>query len=97
MIGPPLIVALIAGVALGGFYFGSLWWVLRQVASLRHPELLLLASFIVRTAITLTGFYLVMEGHWERIAACMVGFLLARTVLVYLLRPSGEPLKVTQG
>ena len=97
MIGPQLIVALIAGVALGGFYFGSLWCVLRQVVGIRHPELLLVVSYFVRTAITLTGFFLVMGGRWEQMAACMVGFLLARTALVHLLRPGRETLEVTRG
>ncbi len=93
MFDPQLIVAFLVGVALGAFYFGSLWWVVQQAADAQRPEFLLLAGFAVRAAVTLTGFFIVMGGRWERIVACMIGFLLARTVLVQLLRPSREPRK----
>jgi len=36
----------------------------------------------------MTGFYLVMgEGHWERLAAAMLGFIIIRKVLTYRLGP----------
>lgn len=95
MLEPQLIIVFVAGVALGGFYFGSLWWVVQQAAIARRPEFLLLASFVVRTVITLTGLFVVMGGRWERIMACMIGFLLARTVLVQILGSSSEPTKAT--
>jgi F1F0 ATPase subunit 2 len=81
----PLLIPFLAGVALGGFYFGSLWWVVRRVATMRQPELWLFASFLARAAVTVTGFFIVMGGRWERVAACMVGFVLARTVLIGFL------------
>ena len=37
-------------------------------------------SFLVRTAIALVGFYFVAQGDWRRMAGCVAGFLLARTV-----------------
>jgi F1F0 ATPase subunit 2 len=42
---------------------------------------LLLVSFVIRTAVTLAGTFWVMDGRWERLAACMVGFLVARVIL----------------
>ena len=81
----PLLIPLLAGVALGGFYFGSLWWVVRRVPTMRQPELWLFASFLARTAVTITVFFFVMGGRWERVVACIVGFVLARTVLVGFL------------
>ena len=33
-------------------------------------------------SLALAGFYFVMQGSWERLAAAMVGFLLMREILV---------------
>jgi len=85
-----MVIALLAGVMLGTFYFGSLWWVVQRVADAPRPEMLLLVSFFARTAITVGGFFLVAQGRWERIAAGMIGFLVARTALVQLLKPQQE-------
>ena len=35
----------------------------------------MLGSFILRMAVVMAGFYLIMGGgHWERLAAAMLGF-----------------------
>ncbi len=39
-------------------------------------------SFALRMALVLAGFYLVMQGQWERLAVAMVGFLLVREILL---------------
>jgi F1F0 ATPase subunit 2 len=36
----------------------------------------------VRTAVVLVGFYLVSDGKWERMLACLVGFVLARFIVM---------------
>jgi F1F0 ATPase subunit 2 len=77
-----LVLALVAGFGLGLFYFGGLWLTVRRIPTTRHPALLTLGSFVGRTLLTLAGFYLVMDGRWERLALCLLGFLAARTVLV---------------
>ena len=85
-----IIVALAIGAVLGAFYFGGLWITVRRVAIARQPALLLFASFLVRAGIVLFGFYFVMDGRWERLVACMAGFLLARTLLIRRLRDVGD-------
>ncbi len=83
----PLALAAVAGMGLGLFYFGGLWLTSRQMPTCRRPTPLLVVSFLGRTAVVLAGFYVVMGGRWERILACLVGFMLARFLLVYHLRP----------
>ena len=97
MVDLSLTLAAAAGLALGGFYFGSLWWVIRRVADSPWPEAWLLASFLVRSAIILAGFFLVMDGRWERVLACLLGFLLARTLLVQVIRPDDKQSVLTRG
>jgi F1F0 ATPase subunit 2 len=81
------IVTFIAGMALGLFYFGTLWLTLRYLPKARRPEILTLGGFFVRTAITLFGFYLIMGGRWERLLIAFVGFILARIFITRRLRP----------
>jgi len=41
----------------------------------------LLASFVVRMAVTVAGFYFVGDGHWQRLLAALLGFVVARIVV----------------
>jgi F1F0 ATPase subunit 2 len=83
-----LIAAFVAGMALGAFYFTALWWTVRQLPAVHGPARLMLGSFIIRMAALLAGFYLVMgTGHWERLAAAMLGFIIVRKILTYRLGP----------
>jgi len=77
----------LAGGLLGLFYFGGLWLTLRRINTTAHLGLLLAVSFACRTAVLLTAFFFVMEGEWERVAACLAGFLVTRFVMVRLIRP----------
>lgn len=80
-----LAASLIAGGLLGGGFFGGLWWTVQRIDSAQHPVRLVLASFLGRTAIALAGFFLIAGGaggRWERVVVAMVGFLVARIVLV---------------
>lgn len=79
---PGYLLALVAGAGVGVFYFGGLWWTTQRLVTTANPALLAFASFVVRTVLSLAGFYLVAGGQWVRLIACLAGFLLARTVLV---------------
>ncbi|MEO8732571.1 MAG: ATP synthase subunit I [Rhodoferax sp.] len=75
--------AALAGFALGCFFFGSLWWTVRRALSSQSSALWLLGGLVVRMAVTLLGFYTVGAGHWERLIACLVGFVVARVAAKY--------------
>lgn len=81
-----LAMAWAAGMGLGLFYFGGLWLTVRQLPTRRYPVPLFLGSFVGRTAVVVAGFYFVMGGHWERVLACLAGFIMVRQVLVSRLR-----------
>lgn len=87
-----LVLAAFAGLALGLFYFGGLWYTVRRLSAARRPWLLVLGSYVVRLVVTVVGMYLVMAGDWKRLVACLAGFLLARIVLTRHLGPAaGAP------
>jgi F1F0 ATPase subunit 2 len=83
-----LIAAFTAGLALGAVYFTALLHTLHQLPSAKSPARLLLGSLILRMAVVMAGFYLIMgTGHWERLAAAMLGFIIIRKILTYRLGP----------
>jgi F1F0 ATPase subunit 2 len=86
----PLLPAAAAGLALGVIFFGGLLWTVRKVVSSSWPAPWVFASLILRMSVALTGFYLVSDGDWRRLLACVVGFAAARLAVTWLSRPSPE-------
>lgn len=81
-----LVLPLLAGVLLGMFFFGGLWWTIRRGVSSKQPAVLFFFSLFLRTGIALAGFYFVARGDWRRVLACLVGFILARILVTWLTR-----------
>ena len=78
-----------AGLLLGAIFFGGLWWTVNKGVSSERPALWFLGSFLVRTSTTLTGFYFIGRGNWERVLVCLLGFLTARVMVTWMTRSSG--------
>jgi F1F0 ATPase subunit 2 len=74
--------AFVAGASFGAFFFGGLWWTVHKGVASERPALWFLGSLLLRTAVILVGFYLVSQDHWSRLAACLVGFVIARVLVV---------------
>ena len=87
----PLLLALVAGLGLGLFYFGGLWLTVQRLGRTRNPTLLFAFSLLVRTALAVWGMYLVMGGSWQRMLACLAGFIIMRQLMISRLRPDRLP------
>jgi F1F0 ATPase subunit 2 len=87
---PGLLTAWLAGGVLGTIFFGGLWWTVRRGVSSQQPALWFLGSLLARMSVALAGFYFVSDGHWERLVACLLGFLTARLAVTRLTRSKGE-------
>ena len=83
-------VSVMAGLALGAFFFGGLWWTVKVSVSSPRPGLLVFVSLIVRMGVTLAGFYLVAGGRWQPLMACLIGFVLARLIITQFVVPRFE-------
>ena len=77
-----LVLASLAGVGLGLFYFGGLWLTVWRLPTATWPGLLALGSFWLRTGLCVLGFYAASAGDWKRILACLLTFIGMRIVLV---------------
>ena len=86
----PLALAGTAGLLLGAFFFGGLWLTVRRGLVSEHPALWFFGSLLTRMGATLAGFYFVAAGRWERLLLCLLGFVVARLVVMWLTRKSGE-------
>jgi F1F0 ATPase subunit 2 len=84
------ILAWAAGGALGGMFFGGLWWTVRKAVSSKRPALWFLGSLVLRMTIAVTGFYVSSGGHADRLLLCLLGCAMASLCVTRLTRPSGD-------
>lgn len=85
-----LALAGMAGLLLGAIFFGGLWWTVRLGVTSKRPALLFLGSMLLRTGVVIAGFYVVSDGHWQRLLACLFGFAIARFIATRLAGPPLE-------
>jgi F1F0 ATPase subunit 2 len=81
-----LTVVLIAGILIGGFFFGGLWWTIQKGLTSRNPVLWFFGSTLLRLSAALAGFYFIAGKDWRKLLICMLGFLIARVVVTRLTR-----------
>jgi F1F0 ATPase subunit 2 len=79
-----------AGGLIGAIFFGGLWWTIRQGVLSERPALWFLGSLLLRTGISLGGFYFVSGDQWQRWLFCLSGFVGARFAVSWLTRISFE-------
>lgn len=83
-------VALLFGALLGAFFFGGLWWTIQKGIASQWVAVWFIGSLLLRSVAVMTGFYFVSQHHWSRFAACVLGFLLARIIVVKWLGRDSE-------
>lgn len=77
-------ISLFCGMLLGVVHFGGLWWTVNVVTKHQKKASFLLLSAFVRMTITLSGFYFVMDQHYERLLLCVAGFIFSRYALSFI-------------
>ena len=81
----------IAGVLLGGVFFGGLWLTVSRGLTSPKAALWFAASSFLRMALVLGGLYFVGIGSLPRLAACLLGFIVVRIAATRLAHlPRGE-------
>ena len=86
-----LLITMIASLILGIIFFGGLWWTIHKGLESKYPAAWFILSFIIRTSIVLVGFYFILDSQWERIVAAVLGFLIARLLIMQITKlPSSE-------
>jgi F1F0 ATPase subunit 2 len=77
----------LAGLAIGAVFYGGLWFTVRRGLTSKKPALWFLASSLVRTPLVLFVFFVAAHRDWERLAACLAGYLVARLIVTRIIGP----------
>ena len=85
-----LVLAWVAGAMFGAMFFGGLWWTVRKGLASPQSALWFTGSLPLRMSLALAGMYLVSGGHWERLLLCLLGFVMARLIVMWMTRRSGK-------
>ena len=81
------VVAFVAGILLGGLYFGGLWWTLRRITETGGTLWWGLLSFGIRAVLVVGGFALLVPLGWYAPAVALIGFLAARYLWIRRVAP----------
>ncbi len=85
-----LLLAWMAGGGLGAVFFGGLWWTVHRALFAKQPALWIFGSLLLRASTVIVGFYVVSDGHVDRLLLCLLGFVMARLLVTWLTRTSHE-------
>lgn len=77
-----ILLSFIGGSVLGLFYFWGLWKTVERMPAVRNPYAWMFASFLIRTILVVLGFYILLQLQWQFVAIALIGFILARMILV---------------
>ncbi|MCP5158966.1 MAG: ATP synthase subunit I [Gammaproteobacteria bacterium] len=86
------LLAALGGLVLGLFYFTGLWFTLRRLPDHPHPALWVASSFLLRLAVSLIGFYVILgpDRSLARLGIALLAFLVVRILLTNRLRPASK-------
>lgn len=77
-----ILMVLLAGMLLGALFFGGLWWTVGKGLTAKQPALWFGASMLLRSAVVLAGFYFIAGPDWQRLMLCLLGFIIARFIVM---------------
>lgn len=82
----PLLFAFLAGMLLGGLFFGGLWWTVQKGLQSVNPGVWFINSFLVRTGATVTGFYFMGADSWQKLLLMLAGFIISRLLVSHFTK-----------
>jgi F1F0 ATPase subunit 2 len=81
-----LLLVFSVGLSLGSIFYGGLYFTVKHGMLSQRPALWFLGSLLLRMSLVLTGFYFISNGQWQRLLACLLGFIVMRTVVQLLIK-----------
>ncbi len=86
-----LVLSFLLGLVMGALFFGGLWWTVQKMTTSSNPQLISGVSFLLRAAVVMGGFYLLVDYGMPGLIAALAGFIAARTYIAYKLGPGTGP------
>lgn len=87
-----IILSFPAGLLLGVFFFAGLWWTVMKLSTVHSPALLFIVSFLVRTAVVMAGFYVLLRQGIPNLLTGIGGYWVARMWCIHRFKPQGSTL-----
>ena len=82
-----MVIVFAVGIVLGVLFFLGLWYTVQKVTRSKTPAWWILGSFVFRIGIVILGFYYIGADNWQRLLACLAGFIVARFIVTYYTKP----------
>ncbi len=82
-----MVLSILIGACLGGLFFGGLWWTVRKVRDGDASYWFFGISFLLRSAVAIVGFYLLLRFGPLQLMAGLLAFLVVRIFLTHWLGP----------
>ena len=82
----PVIVGSVAGILLGGMFFGGLWLSVQRVRKTRHKKAFFFVSWAIRSVILCSGLFYLGRYNVISLLCATAGLLVTRTVVVWWAR-----------
>lgn len=79
-------ISFLIGIALGILYFGGLYLSIQKLNSVKHPSLLMVASFTIRMGLLIGTFFYISKGTYKDILFTLVGVILVRFVMTFTVK-----------
>lgn len=76
----------VAGLALGTFFFGRLWFTVKKAMASKNPAVWFFCSFVLRMSLVMYGLYCISTLSWQLLLVAAVGFLVSRFVVTYFTK-----------
>lgn len=83
--------AVTAGCLVGGLFFGGLWWTVQQLAHTKHVSVMMVVSFVLRTAVMLGVGYAVCGDDFLLLSGYVGGFIISRSLILRKLKDGVTP------
>ncbi len=77
-----LVAAFVVGAGLGVFFFVGLKMTLARLPTAKRPVLLVFASMVIRSVVTVAVFVWIGNGQWQRYVAAIVAFIAVKLILI---------------
>lgn len=71
----------LAGVTLAFFFYGGLWWTVRQLPRSAHPALLIVASYWARLIVVVAAFVFLSKSGFAAASIALGSFIFGRLVV----------------
>jgi F1F0 ATPase subunit 2 len=77
-----MVLGFLAGLLLGLFFFGGLYWSVEKLAQVKNPAILMLLSLLVRMAALMGGFILLFKRSLAEGVAALFGVIFVKFLLI---------------